>query len=119
LGERAGAKLELRTDPEPNAEWSGERSMNIIDDSRKRNPRKDDPKDTLYEPRISAVKRLRALTEEACKVLPTQQLGVLSYTMSAHLDGATGTLHHIDGMKADLDAFRKQRTSLKLVRRKR
>jgi len=30
-GERAGAKLELRTDPKPDAKWSGERPMNIIE----------------------------------------------------------------------------------------
>lgn len=70
----------------------------------------ENPDDCFYEDRQKAVARLRSLVDEACRVLPTQTLGLASYHLCVYLDVATESMGaRGDQMSEDLDAARKRR----------
>lgn len=75
----------------------------------------DNPGDPFYEDRPKAIARLRHLVDEACKILPTQMLGLTSYNLSACLDASTATRCRADDMSQDL-ATGRQRRRFQIVR---
>lgn len=77
----------------------------------------ENPDDTFYEEREKAIARLRSLVDEACRVLPTQTLGLTSYHLCVYLDVVTGDAKRSDQMSEDLRAFRK-RSRLQIVPKK-
>ena len=74
----------------------------------------DDPDDRFYDDREKAATRLRALVDEACKILPTQTLGLASFHLCTYLDVSENCRKQHQGIASENARSRSERMGQEL-----